>query len=271
MTLIEFPDLLQGTDEWYDQRRGMVTASVVGQLITVRTLTAIEFACPSCDAPAGNPCRSVRTGGDIKTLHPERAGVAREADLPPVIEPASNPESRALIAQLAAERITGWTEDNYVSFDMQRGHDDEPRARDFYSEHRAPVRECGFMVREETGWRLGFSPDGLVGDEGLIEVKSRRARKQVPTVIAGEVPAEHMPQIQAGLLVTGRAWCDYVSWSGGLAFWTIRVHPDPAWQRAIVEAVMAAEEAITQMVADYTDAVAGLPMTERPPAEVLVI
>lgn len=270
MTLHEYSHIAQNTDEWFDLRRGMVTASVVGQLITVRSLTAIEFACPSCDAAAGYPCRSVRTGGDIKTLHPERAAVAREADVPPIIEPASNPESRALIAQLAAERITGWTEDNYVSFDMQRGHDDEPRARDFYSEHRSAVRECGFMTREEPGWRLGFSPDGLVDTDGLIEVKSRRARKQVPVVIAGEVPAEHLPQIHAGLLVTGRAWCDYVSWSGGLEFWTVRVYPDPVWQTAIVAAVTAAEQAITQMVTAYTEAVAGLPLTERTVVEVVI-
>jgi hypothetical protein len=270
MTLHEYPDVIQGTDEWFDQRRGMVTASVVGQLITVRTLTAIEFACPSCEAAAGNPCRSVRSGTDMKTLHPERVAVARDADLPPIIEPASNPESRALIAQLAAERITGWTEDNYVSFDMQRGHDDEPRARDFYTEHRAPVRECGFMVLDRNGWRLGFSPDGLVDPDGLIEVKSRRARKQIPLVIAGEVPAEHMPQIQAGLLVTSRAWCDYVSWSGGLEFWTVRVYPDPGWQEAIVAAVTAAEVAIEDMVAAYKATVSGLPMTERTVLEVVI-
>ena len=62
------------------------------------------------------------------------------------------------------------------------------------------------MVRTEPGWKLGYSPDGLVGDDGLIEVKSRRAKKQLQTILSGQVPAENMPQLQAGLLVSGRSW-----------------------------------------------------------------
>jgi hypothetical protein len=81
VTLTELPDLIQGTDEWLDQRRGMVTASVVGQLVTASTLKV-----------------------------------------------AKNDYSRALTAQLVAERITGWTDPQFVSDDMLRGHEDEPRA-----------------------------------------------------------------------------------------------------------------------------------------------
>lgn len=271
MTLTEYNDIEQGSEKWHEMRRGMLTASTIGQLITVRSLTAIEFACPACEAGATLPCQSKRAGGEIKTLHPERTAVAKESDAPPVIEVASNSDSRALIAQLAAERITGWSDDNYVSWDMQRGHDDEPRAREFYTEQREPVRECGFMVREFDGCKLGFSPDGLVAGDGTIEVKSRIPKKQLATVLAGEVPAEHMAQIQAGLAVSGRQWCDYISWCGGMAFWPIRVYPDPRWRAVIFEAVFAAEKAITQMVTDYRAAVAGLPLTERPIPEALVI
>lgn len=270
MTLIEMPDLEQRSDEWYDQRRGLITASVVGQLITVRSLTAIEFACPACEAPAGAACLAKRTGAEIKTMHPERAAAARESDGPPVIEPAANTDTKALITQLAAERITGWTEDNYVTFDMQRGIDDEPRAAEKYAEHYAPVRPSGFMVRDFGDFKLGFSPDGLVGDDGLIEVKSKQPKRQVQTVVKGEVPAEHMAQIQAGLLVSGRDWLDFISYSGGMAFWVKRVEPDPQWVAAIVDACRAAETAIAQLVADYKKAVAGLPMTERTIAEVVI-
>src|SRR5690606_36899576 len=120
------------------------------------------------------------------------------------IKPAANDTSRALTALLVAERITGWSDPVYVSDDMMRGTLDEPVARDLYSKHYAPVVECGFMVRYEDGWRLGYSPDGLVGDDGLIEVKSRRAKAQLVTILADEVPASNMAQIQAGLLVSGR-------------------------------------------------------------------
>jgi hypothetical protein len=216
VTLIELPDLIQGTDAWLDQRRGMVTASVVGQLVT-----------------------------------------------PGTIKVAKNDYSRALTAQLVAERITGWTDPVYVSDDMLRGHEDEPRARDLYSEHFAPVRESGFLIREEPGWKLGYSPDGLVGDDGLIEVKSRRPKKQLTTILSGEVPTENMAQLQCGLFVSGRQWIDYVSYCGGMPMWVKRVLPDSRWFDAIESAVIAFEEAAAEMVTAYETATAGMPTTER--------
>ncbi len=215
MSLIELPDLIQGTEEWMDQRRGIVTASVVGRLLTA-------------------------TG-----------------------KPANNDTSRTLTAQLVAERITGWTDPTFVSDDMLRGHDDEPRAVAVYAEHFAPVTATGFMVRDDWGFRLGYSPDGLVGDDGLIEVKSRRAKKQLQTILGDEVPAENMAQLQCGLLVSQRAFVDYVSYCGGMPLYVKRVYPQIDWRLAIVEAVKAFEDTAAQMVADYEAATKGLPATER--------
>jgi len=215
VTLIEFPDVIQGTDEWHDQRRGVVTASVVGRLLT--------------------------STGKV----------------------ASNDTSRTLVAQLVAERITGWTDPVYVSDDMLRGHDDEPRAVDVYAEHFAPVTATGFMVRDDWGFRIGYSPDGLVGDDGLIEVKSRRAKKQLQTILDDAVPAENYAQLQAGLLVSGRAWVDYVSFAGGMPLYVKRVFPEPDWFDAIVAAVTSFELAASLMVEQYREATRGLPMTER--------
>lgn len=216
MTLHTHTDLEQGSEEWLAARRGMVTASVVGQLVTAKTL-----------------------------------------------KPAANDYSRALTAQLVAERITGFTDPVWVSADMQRGTDDEPVARDLYSEHFAPVAEVGFLVREEPDWKLGYSPDGLVRNDGLIEVKSRRPKKHLQTVLSGRVPSENIAQIQAGLLVTGRHWCDYISFCAGMPLFVIRVLPDPFWHDAIVEAVKGFEATAAQMVAEYETNVIGLPMTTR--------
>jgi predicted phage-related endonuclease len=216
VSLIELPDLIQGSDQWLAQRRGMLTASVIGQLITPKT-----------------------------------------------IKPAANDYSRALTMTLAAERITGWTESQYVSAAMMRGTMDEPLARDLYSRTYAPVTEVGFMVRDDWGWSLGYSPDGLVGDDGLIEVKSREPKAQLATILADEVPLGNMAQIQAGLLVSGREWCDYLSYCGGMPMWRKRVYPDPNWFDAIVAAAESFEENAAVMVATYQAAVAGLPTTER--------
>lgn len=217
MSLRVLPDLIQGSAEWHDQRRGMVTASVVGKLITPATLSI-----------------------------------------------ANNDESRGLTALLVAERITGHTDPTYVNDDMWRGVESEPIARDIYSGHYQQAVECGFMVRQEDGWQLGYSPDGLVADEGLVEIKSPRAKTHLSTILADEVPARYMPQLQAGLLVSGRKWIDFVSYCGGLPLWVKRVTPDREWFAAIVNAVMTFEMAAEEMAAAYKEATKGLPATERP-------
>jgi hypothetical protein len=262
--LTVYPDILQGSDEWLAQRRGIVTASVVGNLITVRKLSAIDYPCTACGSTANEPCRSkVRADTAIKTLHTERAELARRNPANTVFETANNDTSRSLTALLVAERITGWTDPTYISDDMLRGFADEPIARHIYSEHYGPVHEAGFMVREYQGIRIGYSPDGLVADDGLIEIKSRRPKIHLTHVLSGQVPAENMAQCQTGLLVSGRKWLDYVSYSGGMHLWIKRVYPDQRWFDAITAAVEAFEANAREMQLHYFESVADFPMTDR--------
>lgn len=216
MTLHVFDELEQGTPEWLAARCGIITASVVGQLITPKT-----------------------------------------------VKPASNDYSRALTAHLAAERITGYVEPVYVNADMERGTLDEPYAREIYSENYAEATEVGFMVRDDFGFKIGYSPDGLVGEDGLIEIKSRRQKKHLQTILADEVPLENMAQIQTGLLVSGRKWLDYVSYCGGMPLYVKRVLPDEKWQAAIIDAVTTFEENASVMVASFENLTADNPATKR--------
>jgi hypothetical protein len=257
-----YPELVQGSDAWLDVRRGIVTASVVGQLVSTRPPSGLAYLCPECGAEPESPCvsRARRDAAPIRTLHSTRVP---PAGAPPIVEVADNDTSRALTTLLAAERITGWSDPVYVSHDMLRGTLDEPVARDLYSQHIAPVRELGFMVRNHHGHPIGYSPDGLVGDDGLIEIKSRRQKKHLATILADEVPAENVAQIQSGLLVSGRAWCDYVSFCGGMPLYVKRVEPDQRWFDAITAAVDLFERTVADMVATYHRSVAGLPATER--------
>lgn len=203
--------------------------------------------------------------------HDLRRGIVTASEMSGLITPtlkvAANIESRSLAYRLVAERITGYTDPTYMSDDMMRGIEDEPRARDKYSEKYADVHQLGLMVRdfdvEGVSFSIGFSPDGLVGDVGQIEVKSRRQDKHLATILSDTVPNEYMAQIQTGLLVSGRSWCDFVSFSGGMPMWVRRVYPDPDWRGAILDAVAAFEQAAVGMVANYRTAVIGLPMTER--------
>jgi hypothetical protein len=180
------------------------------------------------------------------------------------IKPANNDVSRGLTMHLVAERLTGYVEPTFVSADMERGNWDEPIARDLYSEHYAPAVEVGFMTKTFEGHKLGYSPDGLVGTDGLIEIKSRRQKKQLATILADEVPLENMAQIQAGLMVSGRAWLDYVSFCAGMPLYTKRVLPDPRWQVALIDALTAFETTAAHMTATYTTRTKGAPTTQRP-------
>ena len=263
MTLTTYTELEQGTPEWLAARCGIVTASVVGQLITKGAPDATSVACPKCEAPPSDPCISTarKVPTPIKTIHDERSAAA--SALPPVYKVATGDTARAIVSTLVAERITGHVEQIFPSRDMERGTLSEPFARDKYAEHYAPVDELGFMVRDFGGYRIGFSPDGLVGDDGLIEVKSPRQKKHLATILSGEVPPEHMAQCQTGLLVSGRAWIDFISYNGGMPLWHKRVFPDPQWFAVIKEAAEYVEATADWMIAAYRAATAGLPQTER--------
>lgn len=217
MTLTTFDNIEQHSADWFEARCGIITASVIGKLIT------------------------------------------------PTLKTANNDTARGIIATSAAERITGHVEHVHPTFDMMRGTDDEPYARDAYTEHHAPVTEIGFMRLDGDGYCIGYSPDGLVGDDGLIEIKSRKPKAHVQTILAGKPPAENMAQLQAGLLVTGRQWIDYVSYCQGMPLWTCRVEPDPAWRHAIEQAAVDFETNVSNVVNHYNTLTRGLPVMERRP------
>ena len=184
----------------------------------------------------------------------------------PTMRPASNDKERAHLFELLGQRITGYTEPHYISDDMLRGHEDEIEARIRYAEHFAPVTACGFVTNDDHGVVIGYSPDGLVGDDGLIECKSRRQKYQIETILADEVPAEYLLQCQTGLLVTGRKWLDFVSYCGGLPMVVKRVWPCPEIQQAIIAAASAFEQRLAAAQARYAEWLARQPViihTER--------
>lgn len=175
---------------------------------------------------------------------------------------ANNDTSRALTETLVAERITGRVEYVHPSRDMARGTLLEPHARDEYVKHYNPVHEIGFMVREENGCGIGFSPDGLLGDDGFIEIKSRTPRIQINTFRRDEVPSANIPQIQCGLFVSGREFAHYVSYCPGLPLFVREVTPDPKWQDAIRDAWDKFESDVFNVLHEYRMHAAGAMPTE---------
>lgn len=134
---------------------------------------------------------------------------------------------RKYMLTLAGERIGGPSPfDRYSNSAMQRGHEYEQEARDSYqliTDHE--VEQVGFMRRGD----VGYSPDGIIGDDGLLEIKTKAYPLHLDCLLKDEVPEEHMAQIQGGLWVSGRLWLDFVSYSPGLPIFIKRVTRDEAY------------------------------------------
>ena len=198
--------------------------------------------------------------------HELRCGILTASEmkliLTPTLKMASNEKERAHLYELLGQRITNYVEPHYISDDMLRGHSDEILAREKYHDERAPVTNCGFITNDEWGFTIGYSPDGLVGDNGLIEAKSRRQKFQIETIIAhhttGEIPGDYLFQCQTGLLVTKRDWIDLISYCGGLPMRGMRVFPDDRIMGAIVEAATGFEMRLAEKWEIYKEAISGL-------------
>ncbi|MFB0490237.1 hypothetical protein ABIE45_002823 [Methylobacterium sp. OAE515] len=194
--------------------------------------------------------------------------------LTPTLKTAKNEKERSHLYELLAQRITGFVEPRYVSDDMLRGRDDEIEALTLYAKHYAETETVGFITNDRWGFTLGYSPDALVGSDGLVECKSRRQKYQVQTFLEHvpdrAIPSDFLLQVQTGLLVSERLWCDLVSYSGGLPLAVIRAYPDEKVQQAIVDAAGDFERRIREAMDRYREVIASARAvpTKRIPREI---
>lgn len=156
------------------------------------------------------------------------------------LKPASNDKEKTHLYELLAQRITKYVEPRYISDSMLRGKDDEIEALDVYAKTYAQVETVGFITNDKWGFKLGYSPDALVGSDGLVEAKSRNQKLQIKTLVdyvsVDAIDPDFMIQCQTGFMVSERKWLDLVSYCGGLPMATVRVYPDPKIQSAILAA-----------------------------------
>lgn len=287
MTIKYYPELEQGSDEWFEARCGLLTASEMklavgykagGKTTTYKhpesmaipgDLTAKQFAALEAIAGREGTVKELALIANsseniIRALNKAGLLVQEERQEPPTFFKPPADKLRSHVWEIAAQRITNYIEPSYVSDDMLRGWEDEIEARIQYSEKYAPVSEMGFVTNDKWGFTLGYSPDGFVGQDGLIEAKSRRQKFQIETLVDNvsmdEIPLEFMVQIQTGLLVTERDWCDFISYSAGLPMATVRVGHVEEVQTAILEAAEQFEADVKERIAAFHE-VAG--STER--------
>lgn len=115
------------------------------------------------------------------------------------------------MAELICERLTGAPAERFTNAAMQWGTDNEPHAKASYAFMRdATIEDVGFVLHP-TIKDLGASPDGLVGESGLVEIKCPNTATHIETLLADSIDGKYITQMQVQMACTGRQWCDFVS------------------------------------------------------------
>jgi len=141
---------------------------------------------------------------------------------------------RTYLLKLLGERLTGEPAENYTNAHMERGKAMEAEARDLYCMVAdTELQRVGFIRRGDAG----CSPDSLIGDDGMLEVKTKLPHLQLDCILRDEVPPEHKAQLQGQLWIAGRQWVDLVSYWPGLPLFVKRVVRDGPYIAALDKAV----------------------------------
>jgi putative phage-type endonuclease len=198
--------IAQGSEEWFAQRLGKVTASRLADVLA-----------------------TIKTG-----------------------EAADRANYRA---ELVAERLTGKRSEGFTNAAMKWGTECEPIARATYEAETGSIVEEVGMIDHPTIAMSGASPDGLVGSDGLLEIKCPETKAHIATMLSGSVPAKYIPQVQWQIACTGRAWCDFVSFDprmpADMQMFCVRVHRDDEYikkcEAAVIEFLASVDETVRKL------------------------
>lgn len=187
------------------------------------------------------------------TANPEwlslRAGKFTGSDF--VIMLGNGETKRKMILEKATEHILGkpCNKDHYTNADMLRGIELEPIARQLYiGETFNEVKEVGFIEKDEY---CGVSPDGLVGEDGIIEIKCPKDTIFVEQSITEKIKPEYYTQIQYALYITGRQWCDYVAYNENFPLLIRRYERDEEHIEKIKNALEDGIEQVKQIILNF--------------------
>ena len=174
-----------------------------------------------------------------------RLGKPTASNFGKLITPTGKPSASAdnYINELIAQRVTGELPEFFKSEAMERGNELEPHAKASYEfTHDVDVVEVGLCLHDE--YECGASPDGLIGEDGGIEIKCPLPHTHVAYLRAGEVPSKYIPQIQGCMWITGRKWWDFMSYHPAMENLIVRVERDDEYIQKLAGAVISAVETI---------------------------
>ncbi|MCB1281500.1 MAG: YqaJ viral recombinase family protein [Salinibacterium sp.] len=183
----------------------------------------------------------VAQGGDAwKAL---RAGIPTTSNFAAIM--ANGAGRKTYMLKLAGEIITGEPAESYTNAAMERGHEMEPEARRLYEFlNDTEVRQVGFI----TNGPKGCSPDGLIGDAGMYEAKSKAPHILIDTLLKDEFPKEHRAQCQGALWVCERDWIDIHCHWPGMPPLIKRAGRDERYIASLASAISAFNEELAEMV-----------------------
>ena len=156
------------------------------------------------------------------------------------------------LTDLVLERLTNKQQEFYQNDAMQWGTDTEPQARMAYEAFKGVlVDEMGFIDHPSIQY-FGCSPDGLVEEDGLVEIKCPNSKTHLSTLLNGKIPTKYIPQVQTQMAVMNRQWCDFVSFDPrlpeDLQLFVVRVNRDDEYIAKLEEEVVAFLDEVNETV-----------------------
>ena len=179
-----------------------------------------------------------------------RLGVITGSKFKDVMAKGAGKTRKSYMYQLDTALVTGEMEESFTNAAMQWGTENEPAARAMYElESGRDVDEVCFVKRDAV---VGVSPDGLVGDRGLVEFKCPKTTTQIETFLSGKMPTGHKAQVQGQIWVCERDWCDFGSFDpridGDAGYVCYRQDRDDEYIKELEEACYKFSDALQHIV-----------------------
>lgn len=179
-----------------------------------------------------------------------RRGIPTASAFSKILAKGEGKTRRRYLLDLAAERLTGELTESYSNAHMERGHVLEPIARSMYAfQFDADPQLVGFIRCDDVS--AGASPDSLLGNDGLLEIKTKLGALQLELLESDKVPSEHVAQIQGQIWISARDYCDFVSFWPKLPLFVKRVYRDDKYIDTLSQAVADFNGELDAIVAKY--------------------
>jgi len=154
----------------------------------------------------------IQGSDEWKALRLGKVTASRVADVVAKTKSGYSASRANYMAQLIAERLTGVSAESYTNAAMQHGVDTEPEARAAYEFYQGATVDLVAFVSHPKIDQAGASPDGLIGGDGLVEIKCPNTATHLETLLGQAAPAKYETQMQFQMACTGRSYCDFVSY-----------------------------------------------------------